>query len=423
VLSTIAFIVALILLVCVCLFLASRFSKRQFKTVVEDTHPLYKEAKAKFLLPAHRNTSKEELFTEIIGLYDTFTFGRFDRFETLGKAPLHELNYVNFTAVARFMAWRCWELLTNCQWRSHVHKCCDIFMERRSQLGFCLAFNTIEVPKHYINDSTWPWRTDKGGRSSGLRLKVVMNEQQHLTGGIDGVTVMIVEPNVWYYIPIDIPGQTRTRLTLDAFLNKYDEETRRVSSSVRGCVFKDEQNSDDFKTLHGHRYRFENCQAQCQQEHLKKYYYLINFEIPGQEKYMINKYPGIVCSCFVSCDSLRYLIAIKTRPLTPAEAVANRSVVDLEVYFDRDFIIKYRTSLIFTWVDLIVSFGGTTGLFLGCSLISLVELVYFFFIKAPRRIRMEHERPLQLKRRPSKVEQSKIKLQEYREMYKLQQKY
>lgn len=196
------------------------------------------EAKAKFLLPAHRNTSKEELFTEIIGLYDTFTFGRFDRFETLGKAPLHELNYVNFTAVARFMAWRCWELLTNCQWRSHVHKCCDIFMERRSQLGFCLAFNTIEVPKHYINDSTWPWRTDKGGRSSGLRLKVVMNEQQHLTGGIDGVTVMIVEPNVWYYIPIDIPGQTRTRLTLDAFLNKYDEETRRVSSSVRGCVFK-----------------------------------------------------------------------------------------------------------------------------------------------------------------------------------------
>lgn len=72
-----------------------------------------------------------------------------------------------------------------------------------------------------------------------------------------------------------------------------------------------------------------------------------------------------------------------------------------------------------------VSFGGTTGLFLGCSLISLVELVYFFFVVAPRRIKKEHERtqPKNFKRRPSRVEQSKIKLREYRELYKAQQKF
>lgn len=212
------------------------------------------EAKNKFLLPTHRNNSKEELFTEIIGLYDTFTFGKFDRFAQLEKFPLHELNYINFTAVARFMAWRCWEILTHCKWQSHAHKCCDIFMERRSQLGFCLAFNSVEMPKRH--NSTWPWRTDRGGKYAGLAVKVMLNKQQHFTGGIDGISVsclpiklalialthilqvMIVEPNVWYYIPMDIPGQTRTRITLDGFLNKYEDETRRVPSSERGCVFK-----------------------------------------------------------------------------------------------------------------------------------------------------------------------------------------
>lgn len=104
----------------------------------------------------HRNNSKEELFTEIIGLYDTFTFGKFDRFTQLEKYPLHELNYINFTAVARFMAWRCWEILSHCKWRNHVYKCCDIFKERRSQLGFCLAFNSVEMPKRHNNNSTRP---------------------------------------------------------------------------------------------------------------------------------------------------------------------------------------------------------------------------------------------------------------------------
>lgn len=137
------------------------------------------EAKDKFLLPEHRNTSNEELFTEIISLYNTFTFGTFDRFAKLEKYPIHELNYVNFTAVARFMAWRCWEILTNCLWRGHKRNCCDVFVERRSQLGFCLAFNSVEP--HL--------RTDRGGILSGLSVQVEMSTQQHFNRDIDGIMV------------------------------------------------------------------------------------------------------------------------------------------------------------------------------------------------------------------------------------------
>ncbi|XP_067620275.1 pickpocket protein 19-like isoform X2 [Eurosta solidaginis] len=471
--STITFFVAFSLLVFVCIFLASRFSKGQFKTVVEDTHfPLIKvnfpevticnknrlnwlrleEAKDIFLQSKHRNNSYEELFTKIVALYDTFTFGTFDRFAELEQYPLNDLNYINFTRVAQYMAWRCWEMLTKCEWLNHKEDCCDIFVERRSQLGICLAFNSINPPKARVNDSTWPWRTNKGGLDSGLKVKVMLNKHQSLTRTMNGIMVMTVEPNAWYYLPSDIFEQTTSDIILDAFFNRYDDETRRVPSDIRGCVFKDEQNSDDFKTLFGHSYRFENCQAQCQQEYLMKYCnctldifyppspyracqlvdmpclakynnYLVNFEIPGQEKYLSSQYPGVVYNCHMSCDSLRYFIKIISRQLTAAQSMENTSLINLSVYFKSDFITKYKTILVFTWVDLIVSFGGTTGLFLGCSLISLVELIYFFFVVVPSRLRKEHDKPQQLKRRPSRLQKSKIKLREYREAYKRQQKF
>lgn len=68
---------------------------------------------------------------------------------------------------------------------------------------------------------------------------------------------------------------------------------------------------------------------------------------------MSSQYPGIVCSCFVSCDSLRYFVAIKSRDFMHTESVENRTIVDLDVYFEKDFITKYKTILVFTWVDLI----------------------------------------------------------------------
>lgn len=45
-------------------------------------------------------------------------------------------------------------------------------------------------------------------------------------------------------------------------------------------------------------------------------------------------------------------------------------------------IIRYKREVLFGWVDLLVSFGGIAGLFLGFSLLSGVELVYYFTLRA-----------------------------------------
>lgn len=45
-------------------------------------------------------------------------------------------------------------------------------------------------------------------------------------------------------------------------------------------------------------------------------------------------------------------------------------------------IIRYKREVLFGWVDLLVSFGGIAGLFLGFSLLSGVEIIYYFTMRA-----------------------------------------
>jgi Amiloride-sensitive sodium channel len=52
----------------------------------------------------------------------------------------------------------------------------------------------------------------------------------------------------------------------------------------------------------------------------------------------------------------------------------------IDFHFQSANIVKYRTDVTFGWLDLMVSFGGIAGLFLGCSILSGVEIVYFLLI-------------------------------------------
>jgi acid-sensing ion channel, other len=45
-------------------------------------------------------------------------------------------------------------------------------------------------------------------------------------------------------------------------------------------------------------------------------------------------------------------------------------------------IVRYQRDVLFGWVDLLVSFGGIAGLFLGFSLLSALEIFYYFTLRA-----------------------------------------
>lgn len=67
-------------------------------------------------------------------------------------------------------------------------------------------------------------------------------------------------------------------------------------------------------------------------------------------------------------------------PTTSTETTANSERINIE--FLTWPIIRYKREVLFGWVDLLVSFGGIAGLFLGFSLLSGIEIIYYFTVRA-----------------------------------------
>ncbi|XP_073821637.1 pickpocket protein 19-like [Musca autumnalis] len=384
----------------------------------------YPEAKEKFLLPTHRTPQHEQVFMEVLNAYDTLQFVKFDNFKNLSTLYppilLWDLNYINFTLVVELMAWRCHEILSECSWANRSYDCCEIFSARKSQQGLCLAFNSIETKEgmeKMKTDEFYPWRSLGMGPLNSLKVKIFLRENSHspLSWDTKGVMLMVVEPGVWSYLPHEIPTSTRTTVGISAYLHFFDNNTRIFSQSMRQCVFEDELQSLFYKSLKGHQYMFENCQSECQQEYLVRlcnctldilyprddeyrpcrlvdlpclYQHndvLLNIEQVGEQEYVAYHESGMSCPCFFNCESLSFFPDVHSDNLPNVPLDQNETEILMEVYFLWDYIKVYRTTAIYTLVDLMASFGGLAGLCMGCSLVGITEILFFFLCDIPKR--------------------------------------
>lgn len=53
----------------------------------------------------------------------------------------------------------------------------------------------------------------------------------------------------------------------------------------------------------------------------------------------------------------------------------------LKVYFTQVDSVLYTTTVLYAWYDIVSEYGGILSLCLGCSIISLVEIVYFLTVR------------------------------------------
>lgn len=214
----IGFSVCLGVLIYVGSLVALNYHTKPLITVVSTTHlPVFKipfpevticnknrfnwrrieRAKEMFLKPEHQTPEYQDIFVQVVNAYDTLIFGKFYKFANLTRIPpamLQDLNYVNFSMVSEFMAWKCHEILSECYWIGDQYDCCDIFFLRNSQMGTCLAFNTIESPEgkeKQKKDRSWPWRSKGLGEDHGLWVRVHLREYLHspLTSNKKGILV------------------------------------------------------------------------------------------------------------------------------------------------------------------------------------------------------------------------------------------
>lgn len=85
-------------------------------------------------------------------------------------------------------------------------------------------------------------------------------------------------------------------------------------------------------------------------------------------------------NCIPSCDSLNYEVQ---ETMTGVEPTTNTSFQysDVTIKFSSSEFLPMRRQESFSDLELLSAIGGTLGMFVGASFMSLIELIYYFSVK------------------------------------------
>ena len=86
------------------------------------------------------------------------------------------------------------------------------------------------------------------------------------------------------------------------------------------------------------------------------------------------------CNCLSECNSIEYdfdAFYDKTRETNETSQLQAQG----SIYFGDDEFVAYRRYESHGRVSLLSNIGGLLGLFLGISLLSIIEIVYFFTLR------------------------------------------
>ncbi|XP_018327615.1 sodium channel protein Nach-like [Agrilus planipennis] len=163
-----------------------------------------------------------------------------------------------------------------------------------------------------------------------------------------------------------------------------DSATRSFTPTQRGCRFDDEP-PDKIMPAYSASFCYVHCRYKKALEHCKckpLFYHYMNegkeCDIKGLiclSKLDFWKKPptAIGCQCPQACDIVAYI------PQVPKKTVWKTGYFDQRITFRWGLIFpttKYRREVIFGIDKLVAAIGGTGGLFLGVSFVTLVEIVF-----------------------------------------------
>ncbi|XP_037823819.1 pickpocket protein 19, partial [Lucilia sericata] len=381
---------------------------------------LHNQAAKRFLPPNVDNETLHTFYRFFESLNDVkfYYFSRFSSlFEPSAKVNLSLIDGINVLEVLKYLTFPCSQVFgTICLWRLKSYNCCELFTLERTELGFCYVFNSAvsskSKEKAKINPF-YPYHNSYSGEGTGLDVEVILNGNKNKPRSrtVNGIYVMIKHPEQWHADVKFINYNTFTKLSLTSQLTETDDRIRHITPVDRGCLFDDEDTHFLYRKIPGLVYWRGNCRTRCHQEYVLKYCKCnLNILFPedksdnftsckpsdfkciyehanifSRETHLFeSKYiddvdnESMTCSCLNSCKQLLYHAFYSSFPLEGVDASDPIKMVHLDIHFQAAYLLKYRTAMRYTFVELLANFGGIIGLFLGASLLSAIELVYYF---------------------------------------------
>ncbi|XP_022177700.1 sodium channel protein Nach-like [Myzus persicae] len=320
------------------------------------------------------------------------------------------------------------EVFDSCYWRGTSYNCTDILRLQRTEEGFCYSFNS-KTSERMTNDSDYnppiakpngslmPLRNNVAGKMTGLELimKSLITEYFPNDKRSKGYNIMVHTPEDFpdisssYKVYSELNQSSRISVSVSHI--RADESLSRLGEKDRKCFLYEERTTrtKNFPTSRSNAE--DNCYSECR---LKTTYKMCNctpyyFDIEESKQHCgiehiqcLSKikvlqrnvqvseeeigYPKwnaqdfMNCSCPHPCSFVGYTTEIRNYAKDfLAYTQFPHAYTHIEVHYKERFAISYLRSMKYTTQDLLVTFGGMASLFLGCSLVSLVEIIYVIY--------------------------------------------
>ncbi|XP_065722952.1 pickpocket protein 19 [Drosophila suzukii] len=300
----------------------------------------------------------------------------------------------DYRKILKWYGANCSDLFVECKLSGDPFDCCRYFRPLLTPYGRCYMLNSLQNnepgSKHWL-----PNQLDPADRKAVITMVTQMEIQVNLMNAEDIPHTAFAPPGI-----LAITPGLGKYMQFNQVIMTNDPDVREVDSKIRSCLFPDENPPTSVYKA----YSFSVCITECIRE--------LQMKMCNCTAFMYNPNAD---KRFPDCDLDGYFCLEKTRAIKPDSRVLlsnNKrnnescgclpSCNDGDIYtiyepnimtrtgnkyfnvtLDMPFLPtdQYRRQAIRSRLDVVVSMGGMLGLFLGASILSAIEFIYYFTMR------------------------------------------
>ncbi|XP_054260586.1 sodium channel protein Nach-like [Macrosteles quadrilineatus] len=319
----------------------------------------------------------------------------------------------------------CSEMLVSCTIRGQFADCLQIFETSKSHFGFCCSFNyqmSSQDNSPFIHVRASRARRNAFNqldafsagpeRGVSVTMQPAVNDYFASTDHSAGIKVLV-------HNYIDYPSGLEVRSTLDVGRETFVsitpksrfgfEELRELSPTLRKCFFHDE-----IKLKYFAYYSFKNCLIEARMDSVIETCNCLPFNYPKLNNVKTCSLGDHIClkkftndwdnksdstitvmiqgshiDCLEECTYFSYDISSTTGDLeapqfngiTSGTRNASKNEVVVHLFYDDHITSRHQRQTSYAQQHQLAMVGGIFGLVLGCSVISIIEMIYFYTIR------------------------------------------
>ncbi|KFB51116.1 AGAP006704-PA-like protein [Anopheles sinensis] len=343
------------------------------------------------------------------------------------------LSFIELEAVLGQMGWNpnrlllelsqpCSELIKVCYWLGSEVPCAQVIHRTKTDNGFCCSYNVDQAMQPLVarrnGDSTdqgahhgpyRPQRLSGAGRHVGLSLLIDIEPDTYMapTKSFYGAEIYVHDsmdfPSDADFEHVAQPGWDVVMSVIPLPIES-SSTMRQVPEEMRKCFLPEESSEKQHAEMN-----LNVCLAQCRLRTILKlcncvpfyyadlrYFYSLRPDSQSEADLTDVEF-GMDCDCMPPCSVLNYNVETITSQRLSKEFVSSQfggrnvsQYATLNVHFKDIYCVKYKRDAYMTWDSLVATFGGIFGLCMGGSVLSLVEMLYYFTVKPFTAYRRAH---------------------------------